>query len=146
MAGAVAVLLAFALTGAGSTAFAQDATVALVPNATFGTIVTDASGWTLYTWDGDSPGVSNCTDACAGAWPAFSSDNDLVQPAALSGTLDWIDRGDGTWQISLDGWPLYYFVRDVNPGDVNGDGVNAFGAVWHVVVAAPPAPPVAQPP
>jgi len=146
VASAVAVLAAFALTGAGPTAYAQDATVALMPNPTLGTLLTDASGWTVYTWDGDSPGVSNCFDACANAWPAFTSDVDIVQPDGIPGTLDWVDRGDGTWQISLDGWPLYYFARDVNPGDANGDGINAFGATWHVVVAAPPPPPVAQNP
>jgi predicted lipoprotein with Yx(FWY)xxD motif len=27
---------------------------------------------------------------------------------------------------------LYTFSGDVRPGDTNGDGVNAFGGLWHV--------------
>ncbi|HET7651595.1 MAG TPA: hypothetical protein VFK42_01065 [Acidimicrobiales bacterium] len=32
----------------------------------------------------------------------------------------------------LEGTNYYRFVKDTNPGDVNGDGIENFGGVWHV--------------
>ncbi len=123
----------------------------LVPGAG-GTIMTDADGWTLYTWGGDAEGVSNCADACLSAWPAFAIDAELISPDGLSGSLGFIDRADGTWQVTLDNWPLYYFSGDTAPGAVNGDGSMGFGARWYVtafaaapVVAEPVAPVIAAP-
>ena len=75
-------------------AHAQGSTVLLVPNPDWGMVLTDSSGWSLYTWDGDGEGVSNCYDACAEAWPPFTVDGDLVAPSGLTGTLGWIDRGE----------------------------------------------------
>ena len=34
-----------------------------------GTILTDAHGMTLYTFDKDTDGASTCYDACAKKWP-----------------------------------------------------------------------------
>jgi predicted lipoprotein with Yx(FWY)xxD motif len=41
-------------------------------------------------------------------------------------------RDDGDEQVTVDGWPLYFFSGDVSPGDTNGQGV---GDVWYVVGA-----------
>jgi Secreted repeat of unknown function len=30
-------------------------------------------------------------------------------------------------------YPLYRFEGDNGPGDVNGEGLNAFGAAWYVL-------------
>jgi len=138
------------------TASAQDMpTVTLMPSSDYGMLLTDPSGFTLYTWDGDQPEMSNCWDACSEAWPPYMTESDLIAPDGLPGTLGYIDRGDGTWQVGLDGWPLYYFVRDMNPGDVNGQGSMGFGAAWWAIAFAPsapiaapviPVPPIAQPP
>jgi len=40
----------------------------------------------------------------------------------LSRVLDTTTRDDGTVQATLDGKPLYTFVRDMAPGDANGEG------------------------
>ena len=34
-----------------------------------GDVLTDAKGMTLYTYDPDKPGKSNCTGFCAVVWP-----------------------------------------------------------------------------
>jgi len=120
-------------------ASAQDMpTVMLSMNSQYGMVLTDSGGWSLYTWDGDQVGMSNCYDPCTEAWMPFSTDGDLVQPGNLPGTLDWVDRGDGSWQIGLDGWPLYYFAGDANPGDVTGNGSMGFGAQWFIAAFAMP--------
>lgn len=92
------------------------------------TVLTDSKGMTLYTWDEDAPGVSNCYDMCAVAWPP------LLVPASTEVSEDFtlVDRKDGDMKVvAYKGWPLYLWVRDTKPGDTTGDGV---GGTWHTAV------------
>jgi hypothetical protein len=47
-----------------------------------------------------------------------------------------IKRSDGTSQVTYHGHPLYRFAKDTKPGDVNGEGVTAFGGSWFAVSPA----------
>ena len=40
-----------------------------------------------------------------------------------------MDRDDGTTQLTVNGFPAYYFANDAAAGDTNGQGV---GDVWWV--------------
>ena len=82
----------------------------------------DAKGMTLYTFDKDTAGKSNCNDACAKAWPP------LAATADSKATGDWtiIARADGSKQWAYDGKPFYLWMKDKKAGDVTGDGVNGF--------------------
>ena len=112
-------------------------------NPDLGSILADTGGRTLYTWAADSPGTpSVCNEACVNAWPPYLLDpgrTDLIDPSMREGSRDptnrvsGIQRLDGTYQVALDGWPLYYFQRDSAPGDATGNGSNGFGALWSVV-------------
>ena len=91
-------------------------------------ILTDANGMTLYIWDKDAVGISNCYEQCAANWPP------LLVPAdtAVSGDFTLVDRTDGDLKIvAYKGWPLYLWVKDAQPGDTTGDGV---GGTWHTAV------------
>jgi predicted lipoprotein with Yx(FWY)xxD motif len=91
-----------------------------------GTVLTDAKGMTLYTFDRDASGKSTCIEQCAKNWPpAMAAATD--KPAK---DLTIIKRPDGTLQWAYDGKPLYTFSQDKKPGDVTGDKVND---VWHIV-------------
>ncbi|MET7747739.1 hypothetical protein [Micromonospora sp. NPDC005367] len=46
--------------------------------------------------------------------------------------LSQTDRAAGTNQATYGDWPLYYYVGDLGPGDVDGQGVDG---VWFVVGA-----------
>ena len=50
--------------------------------------------------------------------------------ASLLGTTS---RKDGTTEVTYAGHPLYYFIADTQPGQVSGQGIDAFGAPWYVV-------------
>ena len=90
-----------------------------------GTVLTDASGMTLYTFDKDAAGVSNCYDGCAKNWPpAAAAAGDKAM-----GDYGVVERKDGTMQWSYKGMPLYTWIKDAAPGDITGDGVNG---VWHL--------------
>ena len=91
------------------------------------TILTDANGMTLYTWDNDAEGVSNCYDQCAVNWPPLIAAAD----AAPEGDFTLVDRTDGTKVWAYEGMPLYLWVKDQAPGDTTGDGV---GGTWHTAV------------
>lgn len=90
-------------------------------------VLTDAKGMTLYTYDKDTAGVSNCYDKCAVNWPPMMSD----ASAKADGDFTIVDRTDGTKMWAYKGLPLYLWVKDTKPGDVTGDGV---GGVWHTAV------------
>lgn len=90
-----------------------------------GKIFTDASGMTLYTYDKDEAGKTNCYDQCATNWPPLKAEAS-DQPEG-----DWtiVERTDGTRMWAYDGKPVYTFIKDEKAGDVTGDGV---GGVWHI--------------
>jgi len=88
-----------------------------------GMLTTD--GKTLYTFDNDAAGKSNCTGGCAVAWPPF-----IASQPPKDGAFTQIMRDDGRPQWARDGKPLYFFAGDAEPGDAKGDGMN--GAL-HVV-------------
>ncbi|MGN6549947.1 MAG: COG4315 family predicted lipoprotein [Pararhizobium sp.] len=90
-----------------------------------GQVLTDAKGMTLYTFDKDDKGVSNCTGQCAAKWPPMKA----KKSATASGEFSVIKRKDGSRQWAYDGKPLYRWQNDKKPGDMTGDGV---GGVWHV--------------
>jgi len=88
-------------------------------------MLVDDSGMTLYTYDKDSLGKSACVDKCAENWPPLQADME----AEAGGDWTAIERSDGTMQWAYKGRPLYTFMQDNAPGDMNGEGK---GGVWHM--------------
>ncbi len=113
-------LVAFAF--AGTSAVAATTEPATLADTSKGNAWVDGKGMTLYTFDQDQVGKSNCTGECATAWPPLS-----VQ-AGAEAAGDWtiIVRADGAKQWAHEGKPLYTWIKDKKPGDVTGDGVNGF--------------------
>jgi len=92
----------------------------------------DANGMALYTFDNDAVAVSNCVDTCAVTWPVYGVSVDLSNlPEGIeTSMLDSITRVDGSTQVTYNDKPLYYFINDLEAGDINGEGVKD---VWHLV-------------
>lgn len=112
-----------------SPSFATDYLGGAVKSVDIGgkSVLTGAGGLTLYTFDKDTSGVSNCYDDCAEKWPPlFANDGD-----AAEGDFTIVDRTDGTKIWAYKGAPLYYWVDDKAAGDITGDGV---GGVWHLAI------------
>ena len=101
-----------------------------------GQILVDAQGRTLYLFEADKGGKSNCDGPCATAWrcaPAehrrtASRDGRIRQPrlAPQRGAM-------AHTQVTYAGHPLYYFVGDKAPGDTTGQDIDQFGAKWYVL-------------
>lgn len=93
-----------------------------------GKFLTDGKEMTLYIFDKDTKGVSNCYGGCATAWPPYLQGTD--SPSTMPANLTLIKRTDGTMQYAYKGMPLYYYYQDKNVGDTTGDGV---GGTWHLI-------------
>lgn len=122
-----------ASTSTGSSVSAKGAPVGTAKGPT-GTYLTGSSGRALYLWVADSNGQSNCSGACAQAWPPLLTS---TTPSASGGVsaadLGTITRSDGTKQVTYKGHPLYYFAGDTGPGTTQGQGSDGFGAKWWLV-------------
>lgn len=101
-------------------------------NDTLGSYLVDDQGYTLYLSAKDSMNVSTCTGDCAEEWPPLLLTTKLGAMAGSGVDISKLGvtvRADGGIQVTYNGWPLYYFDEDENPGDVNGQGQDDFFVV-----------------
>ncbi len=124
----ISLLLAAVVVSLGTAAVLAQTAPAKTADTAKGKALVDGKGMTLYTFDRDTAGKSNCNGACLTNWPALSAAAD----AKPSGDWTVIARDDGSKQWAYKGKALYTFSKDGKPGDAAGDGVNN---VWHI--AAP---------
>ena len=108
-------------------------TLELATDATHGQHVVGEGGMSLYifTPDAKAPGKSTCNGDCATAWPPLTVDaaGDVAKGTGITGSLGTVTRDDGALQVTLGGFPLYYFANDEAAGDVAGQGLND---VWYL--------------
>ncbi|MET8829468.1 SCO0930 family lipoprotein [Streptomyces sp. NPDC004610] len=141
--GATAPAPGYASPGTGTGTDAQAGQQAAVPNtpagqltvaanAELGSVLTDADGRTLYRFDEDTaePPKTNCDGDCATAWPPVPAGDASAGEGVDAELLGEITRPDGTKQLTIGGWPAYRFAKDVNAGDIEGQGV---GGTWFAL-------------
>src|ERR1700759_4055990 len=103
------------------------------------TVLTNAKGFTLYSFAPDTPTKSNCNGTCAQFWPPVKGP---ATASGVKGTFGTIKRSDGSPQATFDGHPLYTFAADTAPGQAKGNGLNEQGGVWHEITTSGAAAPV----
>ena len=103
------------------------------------TVVTNAQGFTLYSFAPDTSTASKCTGACAQIWPPVTGP--VTAGQGVTGKLGTITRSDGSKQATYNGHPLYAYTADTAPGQAKGTGLNVDGGVWHEVTASGQAAP-----
>jgi predicted lipoprotein with Yx(FWY)xxD motif len=106
------------------------------------TVLTNSKGFTVYSFALDTPATSNCNGTCAANWPPVKGS---VTAPGVTGTFGTIKRSDGSVQATFNGHPLYTFTADTAPGQAKGNGLNAFGGVWHVDTTSGSAAPASSP-
>jgi predicted lipoprotein with Yx(FWY)xxD motif len=97
------------------------------------TVLTNAKGFTLYSFAPDTPTKSNCNGSCVTYWPPVKG---AVSASGVKGTFGTIKRSDGSIQATFDGHPLYTYVGDTAPGQAKGNGLNLSGGVWHEITTS----------
>jgi len=130
---AALVLLGAAVAGAGG---AGPSAAGGLRTATIGgvTVLTNAKGFTLYSFAPDTPSRLNCNGTCAAYWPPVTG-----TPAAgpgVTGKLGTIKRSDGATQAVYNGHPLYTYIADTAPGQAHGNNLNLNGGLWHEVTVS----------
>jgi predicted lipoprotein with Yx(FWY)xxD motif len=122
--------------GAGANVAAEGAVEAgpglQVQTTAVGDVITDQTGRTLYAFVPDAGGAGSCTAECEAAWPPFLADKlpDIgmgVDKAAVK----LLPRDGGVSQVQVGKWPLYLYVADMGPGDLDGQGEE--GGEWWAV-------------
>lgn len=101
-----------------------------VTDSSLGRILT-SNGMTLYLFTPDNGGASTCYNECAKEWPPLRVDGNVSVGQGLDGSkFSTVPRNDGGHQVTVNGWPLYFYENDKAPGDVKGQGVDG---IWYVV-------------
>jgi predicted lipoprotein with Yx(FWY)xxD motif len=109
----------------------KPAMLKVVQNDALGQFLADDQGRTLYLFTKDTMNTSNCYDQCAVNWPALLTKGDPVAGEGVDGKLlGTTQRKDGSTQVTYNGLPLYYYIKDQKPGDTTGQEV---GGVWYVI-------------
>ncbi|MEU4270951.1 hypothetical protein [Streptomyces sp. NPDC026092] len=97
-------------------------------------VVVNGAGFTLYRFDNDTakPSKSTCNDACATTWPpvVVAPGGRIFIDGVRKSDVGVVKRDDGKLQVTIGGWPVYRFNKDLRPGDTNGQGV---GGTWFGV-------------
>jgi predicted lipoprotein with Yx(FWY)xxD motif len=125
--------------GSSSSGSPAAATAGSLKTATIGgaTVLTSASGFTLYSFAPDTSTTSNCNGTCAQNWPPVKGP---TTASGVTGTFGTIKRSDGSVQATFDGHPLYTFAGDAAPGQNTGNGLNVNGGLWHEITTSGTAP------
>lgn len=94
-------------------------------------VVVNGARLTLYRFDNDSnkPSKSNCNGDCAATWPpvTIAPGGTIFVAGVEQSAIGTVLRNDGRLQVTIDGWPVYRFARDTQPGETLGQGV---GGTW----------------
>jgi predicted lipoprotein with Yx(FWY)xxD motif len=101
------------------------ATIDVADNPDLGQILTDGDGNTVYLFEKDEDGTSNCSGECATEWPPVTTTGSAkAGNGADQSLISTIKRDDGSMQVTYDGHPLYLYVGDAKPGDASGNGLS----------------------
>jgi predicted lipoprotein with Yx(FWY)xxD motif len=100
-----------------------------------GAVLTDAAGFTLYTFSADGPLAPRCTGQCATRWRPASGGGGKPQAGTGVSAADIgsVRRDDGSFQVTFRTAPLYYFAGDAKAGERNGADRDEFGGRFRCV-------------
>lgn len=101
-----------------------------------GKVLVDAqSGRTLYLFLPDAQQASTCSADCLLAWPPLLADAGVpdVGGELRDDLVGVVQDRQGRAQVTYNGWPLYRFVGDLEPGQANGQAVDLDGGLWFAV-------------
>ena len=125
---------------------AAPAAVLKIDQTSLGSVLTTAQGFTIYWFAKDTAANSACSGACAAAWPPVIGMPQAASGFKLTGKLGEIKRADGSMQATYNGHPLYLFAGDSKPGQVNGNAISGFGALWYAIKIGTPRRPAPRAP
>ena len=123
---------ATAAPGVPNTGGTGEVVLAVRQSGKYGPILVDGAGRTLYIFTQDTTNTPTCLDGCTKLWlPLLDPSGSVaVQAGVTSSLIALVGRPLGARQLVYNGHPLYYFAKDVEPGQIKGEG---FKGAWFVV-------------
>jgi predicted lipoprotein with Yx(FWY)xxD motif len=104
-----------------------------------GKILTNGSGFTLYTFTRDRRNHDNCARVprCLNVWPALTTTRRPVAgPHLRSSLIGTITLHGGIKQVTYAGHPLYTYAHDFSPRSTLYIGAYEYGGYWNALTAA----------
>ncbi|MEX2534161.1 MAG: hypothetical protein WD273_01055 [Trueperaceae bacterium] len=142
-----AIIGAFLALGILAVAFAQDqgsTSVEMMESEEYGPYLTDAEGRTLYLFineegeagdermtEGVRMNAAPCAGGCLNAWPPLTGEVEAGE--GVDEELLYTADVGGTMMAVYNGWPLYYFANDTEPGQTNGQARGSAPTIWYIV-------------
>ncbi len=134
---AVLVACGSSKTGSGTGSSSAGPVTVQTRSGPMGSDLTDGEGRSLYLFVADTNGTSTCNGPCASDWPpVLASGTPQAGSGVTEGMLGTVERSDGSKQVTYNNHPLYRFSHDTAAGNVKGQGVTEFGALWWLVSPA----------
>ncbi|MDQ7906385.1 hypothetical protein RB614_17870 [Phytohabitans sp. ZYX-F-186] len=99
----------------------------------FDPLLVNGKGRTIYRFDRDSndPPTTTCVEECLKTWQPVLAPNGVEVDAGIEEDLvGSVERPDGNLQLTLNGWPMYYFHKDLSLGQTAGHGT---GGAWFAI-------------
>ena len=124
--------VSIAVIGAG-TAIAGSTPWVKTGKTSLGTVLTSASGRTLYLFEGDTKTKLGCSGGCLKVWPPlWASGSAAAASGASSSALGTTKRGSSK-QVTYHGHPVYTYSGDSKAGQVWGQGLKLNGKLWYAI-------------
>lgn len=104
----------------------QPLTVRLSDHPTYGTLLTDSAGRSLYVQARDVPNTGAVADLgeVGRFYPPFYAESVVGGGGINISEFGFLTRADGKRQTTYRGWPLYYYINDKAAGDAKSQGAN----------------------
>ena len=126
------IVLTLVVCGAAFAAAQSTGTKVTLHSTSLGKVLATSTGRTLYLDTSDGKNKSNCTGACATAWPPLMTKGKPVAGAGVKKSLLGSFKRGTKFQVSYNGHPLYRYSGDTAAGQTTGEGLGTF----YVVTAA----------
>ncbi len=101
-----------------------------------GTVLVTSAGYTLYMFVPDHRRAVTCTGLCTSYWPPLklpAGDAVAADPGVKSSLLGSDPDPGGGRVVTYNGWPLYTYASDIQPGQATGQGIDLNGGKWYVM-------------
>ena len=118
----------------GSVKPAATGAIVKIGKTSYGSILQDKRGRTLYLFTKEQGSKSKCYGDCARAWPPLiTKGTPQAGKGAKASKLGTTKRKNGKLQVTYNGHPLYFYVDEDEPNEVLCQAVSEFGGIWYVV-------------
>lgn len=103
----------------------------------YGQVLVNGSGRTLYVFTPERGGKVKCTGSCASLWPPLTvpagGKPRVVGAAIHHALISTVPNPSGGSIATYAGWPLHTYAQDTTAGSTNGQGI---GGQWYMISPA----------